>query len=122
MSKWLALVAAIAAGVVALPEAYAQGKQDFTLVNKTGYTIEQVYVAPSKSDEWEEDVLGQDVLDDGERLNISFPKRAGSCRWDLRVVYDDADEAEWYDFNLCTTSKITIFYNRKTGETRAEYE
>ncbi|MCA1908037.1 MAG: hypothetical protein LDL39_06725 [Magnetospirillum sp.] len=29
----------------------AAGKQDFDLVNKTGYPIEEVYVAPSSSDD-----------------------------------------------------------------------
>ncbi len=96
--------------------------QDFRLVNATGYTIEQVYVSPRKSSDWEEDVLGRDVLADGERVDITFPKRENVCRWDLKVVYDDGEEAIWNDFNLCETSRITIHYNRKSGETWAEYE
>ena len=102
--------------------AAAEGKQDFSLTNRTGYTIDQVYVAPSKSDEWEEDVLGRDVLGDGERVDISFHRKQKSCQWDLKVVYDDGEEAEWYGFDLCSVSKIKIFYKEKSGETWAEYE
>ena len=112
----------LALGLFTASGAHAQGKQDFTLVNKTGYTIEEVYVGPTKSDEWADDVLGTDVLETGQRLNVTFPKRAGTCKWDIKVVYDDAEEAEWYGFDLCTVSKITLFYNRKSGETWAEYE
>lgn len=102
--------------------AFAEARQDFRLVNKTGYTIDQVYVSPSKSDEWEEDILGQDQLADGVGVNIRFHRAAKTCKWDLKVVYDDKESAEWEDFDLCETSKITIRYNRKSGETSADYE
>lgn len=116
-------VAATAAVLMSFdPIAAHAGDQDFKLVNATGYTIEQVYVSPIKSSDWEEDVLGRDVLSDGENVHIRFPKRENVCRWDLKVVYDDGEEAIWNDFNLCETSRITIHYNRKSGETWAEYE
>lgn len=102
--------------------ALAEGKQDFTLVNRTGYTIEEVYVAPSKSDDWEEDILDQDVLADGANVHVRFSRADKSCKWDLKVVYDDKETAEWAGFDLCEVSKITIRYNRKSGETSAVYE
>jgi len=101
--------------------ALAQGKQDFTLVNKTGYDIAEVYVSPTKADEWGEDVMGRDLLEDGARVNIVFSRKEKTCRWDLKVIYDDEEEAQWANFNLCEVSVITIHYNRKTGETSAEY-
>ncbi len=116
----IALLAALFAGVAT--GALAQGKQDFNLVNKTGYTIDQVYVAPSHSDEWEEDVLGEDQLPNGRSVQIRFSRAAKTCKWDLKVVYADSDTAEWQEFDLCTTSKIIIKYDRKSGETSAEYE
>jgi hypothetical protein len=114
------LVAAAALALLAVP-AWSAGDQDFTLVNRTGYTIEQVYVSPIKAKDWQEDVLGRDVLDDGESVDIRFNKREEVCRWDLKVVYDDGEEAVWSDFNLCEVSRITIRYNRKSGETSADY-
>jgi hypothetical protein len=98
------------------------GDQDFTLTNKTGYTISEVYVSPSKSSEWEEDVLGQAVLADGDNVEIKFSRATTSCKWDLKVVYDDKETAEWDGFDLCTISKISISYNRKSGETWATSE
>lgn len=103
--------------------AWAQAKQDFTLVNKTGYALSEVYVAPSKSDEWDEDVMGRDIVDDGEAVDISFHRANTSCKWDLKVVYqDDGSNAVWYDIDLCTISKITIKYNRKTDTTSATFD
>ncbi len=102
--------------------AMAQGSQDFNLTNKTGYDIHEVYVSPSNEESWEEDVLDQDILSNGQSVIIRFPHSPGTCVWDLLVVYDDGEQAEWEDFDLCKTSKINIHYNRKSGETWAEYQ
>jgi hypothetical protein len=103
--------------------AHAAGKQDFTLINKTGYQINKVYVSPNSSDDWEEDVLGQDVLDDGESVHIRFQRNTSECKYDLKVVYsDDGSSAIWQGFNLCEISKVTIHYNRKNDTTSATTE
>lgn len=115
-------LAAAAAFLITSGTALAQSKQDFRLTNKTGYTIEKVYVAPSKSTDWEEDVLGQDTLSNGDWVNISFPKKNATCMYDLKVVYDDGSPVEWYNFNLCEISKISIFYNKAEDKTSARYE
>jgi hypothetical protein len=101
----------------------AEAKQDFTLVNKTGYEISEVYVSPAKTDDWEEDVLGKDSLDDGESVNIHFKRANKTCMWDLKVVYSDDDsDAVWQKINLCEVSKITIKYNRKSNTTTAFFD
>lgn len=96
------------------------GKQDFDLVNATGYTIAEVYVAPSSSDEWEEDVMGRDILEDGETVAISFAPKEKTCQYDIKVVWDDGDEAFWKGFNLCTVSEVTLHWDN--GRAWAEYE
>lgn len=96
--------------------------QDFTLVNRTGYDIDQVYVSSSASNSWGKDVLGDDVLEDRRTSNITFPPGTRGCKWDLRVVYSDGDKAEWRGINLCNISKVTLYYNRKNDETRAVTE
>jgi hypothetical protein len=114
----LALFLAVAGG-----QAMAGGKQDFVLVNKTGYTIRAVYVSPSSSNNWEEDVMGRDVLANGASVRINFSRGTSTCNWDLKVDWDDGSEpAIWEGFNLCSVSKITIKYNRNKDETWAEYE
>ncbi len=101
----------------------ADAKQDFELVNKTGYEIKHVYVSPSKSDEWEEDVLGKDTLDDGEAWEIKFQRANKTCSWDLKVVYEvDSSSAVWTDIDLCKVEKVTIRYNKRTDKTTATFD
>ena len=65
------LGAALLAAVTFVLPARA-GDQDFTLVNRTGVEIHKVYASPHSSDDWEEDILGDDTLSDGESVNITF--------------------------------------------------
>lgn len=103
--------------------ASAQGKQDFTLVNATGYAISHVYVSPSNENSWGDDILGKDVMAEDEVLPIKFSRRAAGCKWDLKVTYEDDDSSVvWRGFDLCEVSKITIKYNRKTDTTSASTE
>jgi hypothetical protein len=107
-----------------LAPAYSQeAKQDFDLVNQTGYQIKAVYVSPGKSDDWEEDVLGEDLLDQGDTWQIRFHRSEKTCHWDLKVVYaDDGSSAVWQNIDLCSVDKITIHYNRKTDTTSATFD
>ena len=119
-SRTLALAAA--AALVVAGSAHAQAKQNFNLTNDTGYVISEVYVSPTAVADWQEDVLGQDVLGDQENVDINFDRSETSCKWDIKVVYDDGESAEWDGFNLCTISDITLDYDRDTGKTWATSE
>jgi hypothetical protein len=98
-------------------------KQDFKLVNKTGYELKALYVSPSKSDDWGDDILGQNVLADDQAVNVHFNPKANVCKWDLKVTYsDDNSNAVWNDVDLCTVEKITIHYDRKNDVTKATFD
>ncbi|HEV7371318.1 hypothetical protein [Arenibaculum sp.] len=115
----------VAMGVLGLAvssAALAQGMQDFRLVNRTGYDIREVYVSPTSTDSWEEDVMGKDFFGNGTFVDINFHPATSACEYDLKVVYTDDEEAVWEDFDLCTITAITLFYDNKTRTTTAEYE
>ena len=113
-------VAASGALAIAGTSAALAADQDFSLINATGYAISELYVAPTKTADWQEDVLGQDVLGDGQQVNVSFSRSSDTCHWDLKVVYaDDNSSAEWLGVDLCELSAVTIKYNADSGETSA---
>lgn len=108
---------------IAVPAVADDAKQDFKLVNKTGYELKALYVSPAKSDDWEDDILGQDTLADGQAVNVHFGPKTHTCKWDLKVTYSDDDSsAVWHNVDLCTVEKITIKYNRKSDETSAAFD
>lgn len=94
--------------------------QDFQVVNRTGYQIDEVYVGASSSRSWGKDLMGRGSLGDGERVDITFPNRTTNCKFDIKVVYNDGDEAEWGGVNLCSVSKVNLYW--RNGATRAVTE
>src|SRR5580765_3724380 len=121
----MVLFSALAATSVWLPaQAIAQdARQNFMLVNRPGYELKELYVGPTKSDDWGDDILGQDTLDDGARVKINFSPKVRTCKWDLKVVYSvDSSNAVWTNIDLCTVEKITIHYDKDRDVTRATFD
>ncbi len=110
------IISAMAAGA-----AFA-GDADFTLVNRTGYTLREVYLSPSHKSAWGSDRMGEGYLNNGKSRLFKFSDKS-SCTQDLKVVFDD-DESEviWDEIDLCSINKITLKYNRKTGDVSADTE
>jgi hypothetical protein len=110
--------AAVAAVMLVAAGSAFAGDQDFTLVNHTGVEIHKLYTSPHSSDEWEEDVLGEDTLDDGDSLDITFPKREKSAHWDIRVEDSKGNSLTFTDVNLKETSEVVLHY--KDGKAWAD--
>lgn len=90
------------------------GSQDFTIVNKTGFTITAFYAAPSKDRNWGEDILGEDELESGDHVDIKFSGYGSkTCKFD--VMLKDPKDKEWIveDIDLCEIHKLT--FSRKGG-------
>jgi len=119
---FLAAAAMAVALLSASAPAISQGRQNFTLVNETGYDIAELYVSPSNAADWQEDVLGENILEDGDEFEVRFQRSTRTCLWDIKVVYDDDDSsAEWGDIDLCKVSEVTIRYNRRSRTTTATF-
>jgi hypothetical protein len=103
----------VAAAALAWGTAAWAAPQDFVLVNQTGYRVMEVYVSPTTVDDWEEDVLGKDTLPNNDRVTINFDRNEDRCRYDIKLVDEDGDEAIWTDINLCEVSTVTARYNRQ---------
>ncbi|MDA8445507.1 hypothetical protein [Paracidovorax valerianellae] len=109
-------------GCLALSGASFAADADFTLVNRTGYALNEVYISPTKMDKWGSDRLGRNQLVNGASRKFKFGDTK-HCVQDIKVVFtDDSSEVEWEGFNLCELDKITLKYNRKTGDVSAETE
>lgn len=90
------------------------GFQDFTLVNRTGVSIQEFYVSAVDTNDWEEDVLGLDVLVDGEQVKIKFSWTESECLWDFLVIDEDGDEVIWEGIDLCRHNKVILSWSNGT--------
>jgi hypothetical protein len=100
------------------PPARALG---FALANLTGTALRAVYVSPSDSAGWEENVLGGGELADGATVRIGFSPEEKTVSWDIRVEAVDDHYAEWKGLHLRDVSRITLMLD-VVGERAAAWE
>ncbi|MDX2099534.1 MAG: hypothetical protein SFW36_17280 [Leptolyngbyaceae cyanobacterium bins.59] len=58
----------------------------FTLINSTSRVLEEFYASPPSTDDWEEDILGVDVLNPGESVTITIDDGRKDCLYDFKGV------------------------------------
>lgn len=58
----------------------------FTLINKTSRDLEEFYASPPSANDWEDDILGKDVLPAGESVTITISDGREDCLYDFRGV------------------------------------
>ena len=69
-----------------------------TIDNQSSFTLIGIYLSPTTSVAWGDDLLGADVLDPGESFEIS----GIACdTYDVRVVDEDSDECIIDSVDLC---------------------
>jgi len=80
----------------------------FDLKNHSSFDVTEFYASPTGVDDWEDDVLGQDVLAAGDDVEITIGDGRTQCRYDLKFVFDDGDEVERKKVDLCETGSYTL--------------
>src|SRR5687768_1179235 len=95
---FLTMIVALTLGSMASPASIVKGKSNqpmpaanaalksynFTLVNKTGYDIKKLYIAPHSSEEWDEtdEVLHGQLFAKGASVAITYNARKEAESWD----------------------------------------
>lgn len=94
--------------LVALGQAALAGPQDFTLFNRTGVDIYAVYVAPSDSEEWEENLIEGAQLMHGGDIDIVFAPDEEVELWDIRVEDAEGNFLFWREIDLFSAFEIIL--------------
>jgi hypothetical protein len=103
-----AVIALLLACLGAAGPAMAQtGDPSFNLVNRSGQTINQIYVSPVQEPNWGRDWLGTEVLPNGRAFPVRIPPSAG-CRQDVRVVYADGRPDERRNIDTCAITELVF--------------
>jgi hypothetical protein len=103
-----------AAATLAAASSFA-GDADFTMVNRTGYDIREIYISPANKSQWGKDRMGENGTLDNNKQRLFKFRDTASCKQDIKAVFDEGDtEVIWEDLDLCEINKLTLRYNRQT--------
>jgi hypothetical protein len=80
------------------------------IINKTGLAMKHFYASVTSTDSWEEDILGRDILEDGESFEANINDGSGKCRYDFKAVFENGASLVRGNVNVCEVSSFT--YNR----------
>lgn len=78
------------------------------IVNKTGYAITEFYGSNNGTTDWQEDILGADVLPHNSSVSINFEDGSDHCIFDFLVVFEDGDQLKEEDVDVCTVGEFTF--------------
>lgn len=81
---------------------------DFSLTNFTGTSLRGLYLSPTTSNGWEENVLGVSELKDGDTVDIRFSPNEKAITWDMRIDGVDGHYAEWKNLKIGAVSQMTL--------------
>ena len=90
-----------------------------TVVNDTGIDIYELYASTVDVDDWEEDILGTDILYAGESFVIDFTYYSDQTEWDFAMADMTGQMIEFYglDFADCDPAgaTLTLEYDGENG-------
>lgn len=72
-----------------------------TIHNQTGWTMTHFYASDSRSDSWEEDILGSGVLAAGASQRINIDDGSGACVYDFKARFSNGQELTKMGINVC---------------------
>ncbi|MFO1350401.1 MAG: hypothetical protein U1F68_06860 [Gammaproteobacteria bacterium] len=73
----------------------------FTLTNGTEATLTEFYASPPDTDDWEDDILGVEVLKPGESVKITINDGREDCHYDFKAVFKDGTTQEHDAVKIC---------------------
>jgi hypothetical protein len=104
----LTAATASALALVLVQSAFADPR-DFALHNSSAVDIAYVYVSPSATDNWGDDIMGTGLLPAGQSVNVTFGKFDGSsCLYDVKVVGTSGEQGLLYKVDLCSATDVTF--------------
>ena len=92
-------------GLAAAP-ANAQDRH-VQVLNETQQGIVQFFASNVDRPNWEEDILGENVLPVGQSAVINIDDGSGACLYDFKAVFEDGQELVRNGIDVCTTDTYT---------------
>lgn len=107
VARAAALVFMVAASSACAPTASGGSIQDFYVRNNGGNYVHYIYVSPTSSDDWEDDVLGSDTMEPYSEMKINMiGYDSDECMFDILVIDENGYERTYFETNLCRVTYV----------------
>ena len=103
---------------------FAQNPGSVTIKNETGYQIDYIYFSPSSFDDWGDDFLGEEGLNDGDEIDIVLDREIDDDQfiYDIQAVDEDNDYYTIYEIDISENPDVNITMDAYDGGEYDDYE
>jgi hypothetical protein len=90
--------------------ASAQDGKDRRIIveNHTGRTIYQLFGSRVQTRDWENDILGDDVIPDAQHRSVNMFDGTTACRFDFKADFRDGTTMTRTNVNVCAEATLTF--------------
>ncbi len=100
-----ALAAGIVLAIGLAGPALTQSRDSFDrrvdIINETGVAIVTFNASHVNTKSWEENILGDRTIENGDTVTINIDDGTGHCRYDFRAIFADGDIVIDEGVNVC---------------------
>jgi hypothetical protein len=106
---FVAIIGFALSGCALMQSAQSTNLPVITVVNNTGYRCYYLYLSPITTDDWEEELLGDKILESGQgvRVTLEHPLSREN-RYDFKMIDLDGDSYTKWNV-LLTEGAVVIF-------------
>ena len=108
MKRLLSLALLLISFLILSSSANSQLSKTYTVVNKTGMVITSVFVAPTGSGSWGDNISTLDKLSNKEGFQYAFDVDQKNCAYDIKFKGEDGKEYTLKNINLCNNAVVTL--------------
>lgn len=91
----------LVAGLIVLPQAAEALDRRVRIVNDSHVDIVRFFGVNVDTRDWQESLLGDDILPAGGSMVLNFDDGSGYCRYRFRAVFVDGVELDRPSVNVC---------------------
>jgi len=105
LDRTIVLAAAAALLTGAAPPA-APHANTITLYNETPSVMLHLYARAEGLADWQEDILGNQVVEPGKSVRVNLDSGPNRCRFDIRMEFIDGDDVNVSRFDACKETEL----------------
>ena len=108
MLKRFLLLSAISVAALAGANSALAADRKVKVINKTKTPIFAFYASRTSTNDWEEDILGNDVIMPGESMEIDIDDGTGACKFDFKGEFEDGESVVKKNVDVCKVGEFSF--------------
>ena len=106
MINFRAFIPAVAVALSLAAPVFADSVEPLRIQNNSGSTIYRFFASPVNNPSYEQDILGNNTLGNGQYLDITF-RNVSECNYDILIEWENG--AQYSDVvNICQIAQYNV--------------